>query len=103
MLYDAKRWEKSHPIVNALKIGRDSVAKGWCQRFADDGGGVCAYWAIAQQFESRADAQPAASYLRRVIGPDIIDWNDQPDRTQADVVAAYDSAIALAVSELVFA
>jgi hypothetical protein len=36
-------------------------------------------------------------YLRRSIGQsDIIAWNDSPGRTQAEVIAAFDKAIALA-------
>ena len=102
MLYDAKRWDaKRHPIVDALKIGRDRVTQGWCQNTAEAAGGVCILWAIAGQFMRLRDGQPALSYLRRVVGDDIVGWNDTPGRTQAEVEAAYDSAIALAVSELV--
>lgn len=42
----------------------------------------------------------AASFLRRVTGEDLITiWNDAPGRTHAEVLRAFDGAIALAEKE----
>lgn len=38
--------------------------------------------------------RPACDAFRAAIGTDnVIDWNDDPERTQADVLAAFDRAI----------
>ena len=56
---------------------------------------------------SHASHATLASALCRAIGitpgsyppRDIYDWNDAPERTHADVLAAFDKAIALAEAE----
>lgn len=39
---------------------------------------------------------PAAHYLESLVGGDIPEWNDAPERTQAEVVAKLREAAALA-------
>jgi hypothetical protein len=35
-------------------------------------------------------------YVRRVVGVNVVEWNDAPGRTKEEVLAAFDKAIALA-------
>lgn len=102
-----------------LKAAREKVAAGWTQgenARDEDGNPVgagaaacwCAYGAIdaatpreglgyAEFYRVRSDAM---LILRDAIGLPgtnrIADWNDAPGRTQAEVLAAFDRAIALA-------
>jgi hypothetical protein len=60
----------------------------------------CALGAIneaAQGDLSRA-YRDATEALRRAAGPDIVYWNDDPATTHADVLSAFDRAIASAES-----
>jgi hypothetical protein len=41
----------------------------------------------------------AYHYLRRVVGPSIIDWNDAPGRLHRSVLNALESAARIARSE----
>lgn len=71
---------------------------------------ICASTAISEQVEvSGALARSARGYLQVAIGRDAEDgpeviytWNDKPGRKLAEVLAAYDRAIALAeIDEMV--
>lgn len=92
--------------LEVLKIGRARIARGWCrfslaensQGHSCDPEGLqavawCAlgglmhdsHWGFSTAFDSLA-AMLGSSHLA--------DWNNQPHRTQADVLALYDKAIA---------
>jgi hypothetical protein len=91
-----------------LVEARELIAKGWTQlAYAKkangdvtddrDGSGVCfcALGAIRRASGSYTDCQPAAGVFRAAIGSAFIDgWNDAPGRTQAEVLEAFDRAIA---------
>jgi hypothetical protein len=95
-------------VADKLRVARALVAKGWTQEvFARDRRGKevrtaersaacwCAYGAVI-----RADAEyDGYVYLSRAIGLTgqlISQWNDEPTRTQQEVLAAFDRAIELA-------
>ncbi len=104
MLFDPHKWkmpEESYE-VEILKAARRRVIQGWshgCGR--DDKGGRCAQQAVFEVagwihndiLLGRTDK--TFSYLYRAIGGyfSIPEWNDKPERTLADVVAAFDRAI----------
>lgn len=85
---------------------RALVEKGWCQGYqAKDETGACVSHesAKARSFCAygacwRAEGTvsgPASMALRRAFGSlGVGTWNDAPDRTQADVLALFDRAIA---------
>lgn len=57
----------------------------------------CAYGALAAVAKIRGDFEPAEKYLQRATrARHLMVWNDQSKRTHAQVLAAYDKAIALA-------
>lgn len=93
--------------MNTLELlitARERVANAWIQGVGwdKDSGSMCAAYAI--KFNRPNDCNPAGaySYLRRVIGTDLmLDWNDKPGRTQQEVVAAFDKAIDLCRKESV--
>lgn len=78
------------------------MERGWCQRIAEDrDGSVCALGGVSG---APGQFRMAVFEHLRVAGDfrlfsDLTIWNDAFDRTQADVIALYDRAIAIAVAE----
>lgn len=115
----------NNPIVDMLRAGRAKVERGWGQGNTYLKGNVCAIGGIAcvadPKIEQRGFFVPndfavsdhyftALDVLNRALTPrwaltprtsprGIPIWNDDPDRTQADVLALYDRAIELAITE----
>lgn len=94
--------------LEVLKGARERIARGWYQgAFAKTSKGRvigpscrnAACWCAIGSIEA-CDAPVlvagnALSRLRAVIGHSIAWWQDQPGRTQAEVLAAFDRAIEL--------
>lgn len=59
----------------------------------------CAFGAIRRQSVDRATQDRAIGRLRRFSGPNVVDWNDAPERTHAEVIEAFDRAIEKAEAE----
>jgi hypothetical protein len=100
-------WQKSlekqltpeSETVEALKAARAMVKERWCpQGGSDEMGGVCPLIAVSRQYPDPGDEyQHALDFVRRAIGGGCIpEWNEAPERTQAEVEAAFDRAIDLA-------
>lgn len=89
-------------IAEILRAGKARLLeRGWCQGdekaiFGDGKFGYCA----ATAMEGRADDTDftCGEFLRQAnhISGSLGDWNDAPERTLEDVLAAYDKAIAAA-------
>lgn len=94
-----------------LIAARDLVAKGWTQgvyardandRYTPYGGPnackFCASGAVAHVTDIFLQSfEDALTLLKRAIdGKAVVPWNDASERTQAEVVAAFDRAIELA-------
>jgi hypothetical protein len=94
-----------------LTEARELIAKGWTQgnaaRRADgkdallsdpDATCFCSFGAVVLASRGCETSGEALTALRRSIsgnnGRSIVDWNDDPSRTQAEVLAAFDKAIA---------
>jgi hypothetical protein len=91
-----------------LVEARELIARGWAQKhLATDAFGRkvlpwepaaecwCSYGAIAFAVGDGVGIASACAELRSAIGHgDIVPWNDAPERTQAEVLAAFDRAIA---------
>jgi hypothetical protein len=81
-----------------LIAARELVERGWCKGIVP--GGVCADFALSHSYRWHRDGDPLAldkamDRLQRAIGPVRVPvWNDRPERTKEDVLAAYDRAIA---------
>jgi hypothetical protein len=79
-------------LMNAASI----VERGWCQDRYNDGDRSCAKGAIYRAArEARVDFLPVLKALAAVLpqgDPELLCpialWNDAPERTQAEVVAA---------------
>ncbi|MDI3261174.1 MAG: hypothetical protein QJR02_15925 [Sinobacteraceae bacterium] len=101
----------SRGIVTVLTRARDLVARpgGWTQEegarddmgrpvpvFSPDACSFCSMGAIARACEDR-HFEKGWDILRTALGGRLVaPWNDAPERTQAEVVAAFDRAIELA-------
>lgn len=78
--------------LEILRRGRERVAKGWCP---DGPGNERTTWCVATAVEYHGGAYDV---FASVLGYDhrimMTPWNDAPGRTQAEVVALFDRAIA---------
>ncbi len=94
-------------MIEHLTAARALVAKGWTQKcFARDandrnvpwGGNGAVKWCMSGALQEAAigkDHGPAIKALMKDIGNEwIATWNDAPERTQQDVLDAYDRTIA---------
>jgi hypothetical protein len=98
--------------LDVLVAARDLVARpgGWCQgQSARGADGAAVYLgrtpaakhcALGACYVScggmPAQFSEAVKLLNKAAGDHVIAWNDRPTRTQAEVVAAFDRAIAAA-------
>lgn len=91
-------------IAEILRAGKARLlATGWCQGdeaaiYAGPPRKLCAATAIGNgdyaDSKSLKLASNACGLLQKVIGCDsLADWNDAPERTLEDVLAAYDRTI----------
>jgi hypothetical protein len=106
MLYDT-RWDaktKESKLVEALKAARAMIEHRWCPIGGTDGkGGVCAIVALGAAAGEWTDLYEKSRHALRAAIPlpktkSIPEWHDTPGRTQGEVIAAFDRAIALARS-----
>ncbi len=93
----------TNPVIEALREGRKRIERGWCQRCSlSKAGEVCALGALGDQF-GWIMVTAATDALQKAAGASCLStisrWNDSPGRTQADVLALYDRAIAMAITE----
>lgn len=103
---------KSNQTVEVLKRTRELVAQGWCQEaFAKTKHGQPCAWsepeagqfcisgavrraAYSQGRGNRYELWKRAGDAIRLIVPDFVSWNDEPGRTQQEVLDLLDRAIA---------
>lgn len=92
--------------LQVLRAARELlVTAGWCQLGYTRDGCFCSEGAINRVTSGFAHVgnlagRDAKSALESVVGRPpgmLIPWNDRRDRTQADVLAAFDRAIAAEV------
>lgn len=83
--------------VDILIAARKKLVKyGWVQgHYGCEDDGFCALGAIFNASGDNASytENTAKKYLEAVVGGSIPNYNDNPHRTKADVLAAYDKAI----------
>lgn len=86
--------------IRALTAARDKVAVAWCQNEGRaPGGSVCAAAALVENVNLEPDDMITnniawLAFVKAIGTRNIFKWNDTPGRTQAEVVAAFDRAIA---------
>lgn len=81
-----------------LQAVRKLVAAGWCQKAFRDHERYCPVGAAYEALGATAgDYCPQARRIGKLLGFTkcyrLTDWNDSPERTQADVLARIDAAI----------
>lgn len=99
---------KPSEVLRAAKALIDTPEK-WCQNHSVVGIGdarrMCAGYAVVEVEGASGCKYESLTYLSRIVAPDgvrfapISNWNDVPERTHAEVMTAFDKAIALAESE----
>ena len=92
--------------ADKLREARKLIERGWCQHhYAEDAAGNIAEvgddaavaWCAAGALWKAGTGIYEVGLMKRAIGGCATDaWNDAPGRTQAEVLAAFDRAIALA-------
>lgn len=106
MAFDTEITEKSRDLL-ALERARERIARGWCQKLTDKHDNVCAVGALKAATGGLWGWEPGqlaeVARLLRVMGftipedhdtADALMWNDRAGRTQAEVLARFDAAIA---------
>ncbi len=97
MPFDGTNLDESTQL---LIEGRERVERGWCQGKMRGWGKVCAMGAIwpMNRIITETAYEGAYARLHRAVGgrPEwgVPQWNDVPGRTQDEVLAAFDKAIA---------
>ena len=94
-------------VKEVLVKARALIAKGWCQGAVSRSGDgtevphlsdlACSWCIVGAVCAVGKTSAPALDALRRVTGVRngyLDNWNDAPERTQADVLAAFDETIA---------
>ncbi len=110
MPLDDARWvedeAKADTVMGTLLRGRARIAAGWCQNGWHYRGKYCAVGAIsldAKNWGISGQMLFARDWLERALpscgARGLIHYNDAPGRTQADILALYDRAIALCREE----
>ena len=84
--------EESPKALEALLKKMDAAAYADAAAAADAAGNPVHY-------RKRADGYRVGPILRECAGEPIPSWNDAPERTKADVLAAFDCAIAKAEAQ----
>jgi hypothetical protein len=104
MLYDT-RWDaktKESELVEALKLARAMIEDNWCPKGGtDDKGGVCAIVAMGAAAGAWSTLYEECRQTLRAAIPlqlteSVPEWHDAVGRTQGEVIAAFNRAIALA-------
>ena len=90
----------SDTVRDVLTRAGDLVEAGWCQgsysRIVDGQLRCCAIEAICRAVVHTVEATEARELVCRVVGSaSLSGWNDAPERTQVEVVAAFRKAAAL--------
>ena len=112
MPFDGTNFEQQDEVLDLLRRARDRVVMpdGWCQRSRINGNKVCALGALylssypkGKKHESHSAELDALRLLGEALpAPYFLVWryNDMPGRTQAEIAALYDRAIAKRVAKL---
>lgn len=80
-----------------LRQARNKVAKGWCQGAEFDGKNYCALGAVDASTTDLNELIDALDIFAGAVDTDRIGiWNDRPERTKTQVLAAFDAAISIA-------
>ena len=97
MLYD-KKWVYTFqptlkPWQRLLLDAADLLEKyGWCQgSYHNRQHQFCmvgAVWAAAKTEVLNTAVKEASNHLIEITGPDITGWNDRPERTREEIIAA---------------
>jgi hypothetical protein len=91
MPFDGTQLDETTKLLIAA---RERIERGWCQKKMRLGGEVCMVGAMA---DARANEE-AWRRMARATGianlAVLADWNDRPERTKEEVLAAFDRAIA---------
>lgn len=94
--------------LDCLEEAKKLIGAGWCQknyiRKKPDGGyEYCSSGAIILSTPDLNVVRCAAAFLKKVTDSNvsILRWNDAPERTHEEVLAAFDRAIDLAKGEVV--
>jgi hypothetical protein len=90
-----------NPVADVLRRARSLIdaPEKWCKGKLQIGDSFCIEGALrAAASVHRYEALPAPAWglLRQAIGTSVINWNDDDERTHAEVLAAFSRAIELA-------
>lgn len=99
MPFDSEIPARSRDMI-VLEKARERIAQGWCQATYGKDAKVCLLGALNFAVTGRADEDQYARLLGfrtrgwKTAGTVAFEWNDATGRTQAEVLARFDAAIA---------
>lgn len=85
--------------ARALIDSPEKWIQGWFNNWRGDAECHCALGAIIKASDSFTGEEKTVEIMHRTGIPVITSWNDDPARTHAEVMAAFDTAIELARNE----
>lgn len=99
-LYDPREYPEApvSPVADKLDAAAALIGRGWCQHALEHKGNVCALGALNEALTGHpyrlALGHAAYGALKMAAGIefDIAGWNNAPERTQAEVIAAFRKA-----------
>lgn len=104
-LSELDRLQKTNDVADVLRRARALIdaPEKWIQRAAKIGGRMCMFGALSVALGSKDSTVPAGDKSLRLLslgvgGCSVSRFNDAPERTHTEVLAAFDRAIALAES-----
>ncbi len=89
------------PVTALLTLGHAAILRGWCQNVYIRGELVCPLKALGVDHNTELSKEPAICAAIRFLEQathwhDISQWNDEPERTKEQVLAAFVTAIGFA-------
>jgi hypothetical protein len=99
MPFDGRDFESTSPVTHMLVAGRRKIQAGWCQQRMRQPGSVCMIGSLPiTDFESFNQAERLFLDAIRLLGyasASVPSFNDDPGRTQSQVLTVFDKAIEL--------
>jgi hypothetical protein len=103
MPFDVSGYETHSLVTDMLRGGRRKVEAGWCQERMRRAGSVCMIGALSvTDYDSFVQAEELFLQAIRLLGytfTSVPSFNDEPGRTQREVLAVFNRAIELSRSK----
>jgi hypothetical protein len=106
MPFDGRTFEQQDDVLDLLRRARERVARGWVQHIHEADGAFCIVGAVHREICDSLHRSAGWDLFGQITGElrrelpfghwtkALPEYNDTPGRTQAEIVALFDAAIA---------